>query len=128
MNQSAVVPCYSPVFISQLNTDQSARVAVCGIVVDTVHSISNPSRPLVILLDDGTGCLDCAYFQPDKDALFASLGLGDALQVNGTVGVFRGQMQLRCDAVRRVKDVNFETLWINRVIYCSKREGQSEFG
>jgi hypothetical protein len=32
----------------------------------------------------------------------------------------RGQLQLRCDAVRRVKDPNFETLWINRIIYYRK--------
>ena len=118
MNQPV---CYSPFFVSQLRGDLSARVAVCGVVVDTVSSCGHPSRPLLIRLDDGTGCLDCVYFQPDKDALFASLRLGTALQVNGTVSVFRERIQLRCDAVRRVTDINFETLWINRVIYCNER-------
>ena len=131
MNLSAPPCCYAPSFISQVKKGHhpagvtGGRVALCGVVVETVvcgNDGANAARPLVVRLDDGTGCLDCAYFRADKHELGAALRLGDALQVNGTLNTFRDEIQLRADAVRRVSDANFETLWISRVVYCSTRK------
>ena len=120
MHQPGVV-CHTPVFISELHRETDRlmnQVALCGVVVDIIAVVAGSlTRPLVIRLDDGTGCLDCAYFRPDKETIGTSLKLGDAVLITGAVHIYRDQLQLRCEAVRRVTEANFETLWINRVIY-----------
>jgi hypothetical protein len=92
MNQLGVV-CHAPMFISELTSGSSEPVSLCGIVVDVnaaAATAGQPSRrPLIIKLDDGTGCLDCAYFKPDKDQLVPPPPIGASLLVNGVVNAYR---------------------------------------
>jgi len=74
------------------------------------------SSPLRFVIDDGTGKLPVVMFRPQ----FLNAGLcssGEEAMVRGTIQVFRDNLQIRADDVRRVSDSNMTTAWTNFVIY-----------
>jgi DNA/RNA endonuclease YhcR with UshA esterase domain len=92
MNQFGVI-CHAPMFISELNKNSDSgneHVSLCGIVVDVnAPAVGHSSRPLVVRLDDGTGCIDCAYFKQDKDQPEIVPKIGASVLVNGVLNSYR---------------------------------------
>ena len=73
--------------------------------------------------DDGTGVVQCCMFGHAHWPHLRSLQLGHCCLARGRVTVYRGAAQLKCDHVKIVTDPNFETLWINKVLF-EKRQQQ----
>ena len=73
--------------------------------------------------DDGTGVVQCCMFGHAHWPHLRSLQLGHCCLARGRVTVYRGAAQLKCDLVKIVTDPNFETLWINKVLF-EKRQQQ----
>ena len=98
---------------------EESEVSVCGIVVDVVKPPSDLTsrRPLVLSLDDGTSEIRCVFFGFQNYKHLTSASLGQCFVARGTVGLFREQLQVKCESLKIVTDPNFETLWINKVIY-----------
>ena len=96
---------------------------MAGTVVDIVkpNSQLNPSRPLVLSLDDGTGEVRCVFFGFQNYKLLASSTLGQTFLARGQVSLYREEVQIKCESLKIVTDPNFETLWINKVIYEKKQ-------
>ena len=49
------------------------------------------------------------------------LELGQSCVARGVIANYRGKAQIRCELIKLVNDVNFETLWINKVLYEKKQ-------
>ena len=49
-----------------------------------------------------------------------SLKLGQCCLVRGTVTTFRDSSQIKCESIKVVTDPNFETFWINKLLYEKK--------
>ena len=108
---------------SCLERYEECQVCVAGTVVDIVkpNSQLNPSRPLVLSLDDGTGEVRCVFFGFQNYKLLASSTLGQTFLARGQVSLYREEVQIKCESLKIVTDPNFETLWINKVIYEKKQ-------
>ena len=102
---------------------QHCQVSVSGTVVDIVmpNSQLNPSRPLVLSLDDGTGEVRCVFFGFQNFKHLTSVTLGQSFLARGLVSFYREDVQIKCESLKIVTDPNFETLWINKVIYEKKQ-------
>ena len=99
------------------------QVSVAGTVVDIVRPNSqlSPNRPLVLSLDDGTGEVRCVFFGFQNYKHLTSVSLGQTFLARGLVSLYREDIQIKCETLKIVKDPNFETLWINKVIYEKKQ-------
>ena len=103
-----------------LSSDPSdCQVSVCGVVVDIVspNIELHSNRPLVLSVDDGTGVVKCAMFGHYHHSHLRDISLGQCCLVRGTVTQYMNQTQIKCEVIKLVTDVNFETLWINKVLY-----------
>ena len=111
---------------SSLDRYQDCQVSVSGTVVDIVmpNSQLNPSRPLVLSLDDGTGEVRCVFFGFQNFKHLTSVTLGQSFLARGLVSFYREDVQIKCESLKIVTDPNFETLWINKVIYERKQSDQ----
>ena len=91
-------------------------------MVDIVRPNSqlSPNRPLVLSLDDGTGEVRCVFFGFQNYKHLTSVSLGQTFLARGLVSLYREDLQIKCETLKIVKDPNFETLWINKVIYEKK--------
>ena len=98
-------------------------MCVSGTVVDVVmpNSQLNPSRPLVLSLDDGTGEVRCVFFGFQNYKHLTSVTVGQTFLARGLVSFYRDDVQIKCESLKIVTDPNFETLWINKVIYEKKQ-------
>ena len=108
---------------SCLERYEDCQVCVTGTVVDIVkpNSQLNPSRPLVLSLDDGTGEVRCVFFGFQNYKHLTESTLGQTFLARGQVSLYREEVQIKCETLKIVTDPNFETLWINKVIYEKKR-------
>ena len=108
---------------SSLDSYEDCLVCVSGTVVDIVmpNSQLNPSRPLVLSLDDGTGEVRCVFFGFQNYKHLTSVTVGQTFLARGLVSLFRDDVQIKCETLKIVTDPNFETLWINKVIYEKKQ-------
>ena len=97
----------------------SSDVSFFGTIIDLIRvdSSVNSARPMALRLDDGTGTISCVYFRPDKLELQDDIKIGDDLLAYGTIQEYRDSSQLRCEKIKFVSDPNFQSLWINQVIY-----------
>ena len=98
----------------------TGQVSVCGIVVDIVKP--NPdihsNRPLAISIDDGTGEVRCVMFGfQNYPHLLVNLSIGNCCVVRGVVTKYNNQIQIKSESIKLVTDPNFETLWINKILY-----------
>ena len=111
---------------SSLARYQHCQVSVSGTVVDIVMPDSqlSPSRPLVLSLDDGTGEVRCVFFGFQNFKHLTSVTLGQSFLARGLVSFYREDVQIKCESLKIVTDPNFETLWINKVIYERKQSDQ----
>ena len=111
---------------SSLDRYEDSLVCVSGTVVDVVmpNSQLNPSRPLVLSLDDGTGEVRCVFFGFQNFKHLTSVTLGQSFLARGLVSFYREDVQIKCESLKIVTDPNFETLWINKVIYERKQSDQ----
>ena len=115
------------VFIKDIFSDleryQDYQVSVSGTVVDIVmpNSQLSPSRPLVLSLDDGTGEVRCVFFGFQNFKHLTSVTVGQSFLARGQVSLYRENVQIKCETLKIVRDPNFETLWINKVIYEKKQ-------
>jgi len=105
------------------DSERECQVSVCGILVDIVspNVEIHSNRPLVLTLDDGTAVVNCVMFGHQHHPHLANLELGQCCVARGVVATFRDQIQIRCELIKLVNDVNFETLWINKVLYEKKQ-------
>jgi len=102
---------HKPVFIKDALLTLSVPVSILGTIVDlAVPSVS--SRPLRLVLDDGTGQLPVVHFRSSLE-----LNVGDDVFVRGTVQEFRDELQLKAGEMRRVEDPNMTTVWTNLVVH-----------
>ena len=110
-----------------LSLTPNDQVSVCGVVVDIIRPNLDlhSNRPLIISLDDGTGLVKCVIFSFVNVPHLQQLHLGQCCLVRGWVNVYNNQTQIKSQQVKIVNDVNFETLWINKVIY-EKRQLEKE--
>ena len=108
--------------------DRNCHASVCGVVVDIVRPNLDlhSNRPLIISLDDGTGVVKCVLFMFVNLPYLQNLQLGQCCLVRGTVNVYNNQIQIKCQQVKIVNDVNFETLWINKVLFEKKQIEKKE--
>ena len=108
---------------SSLDRYEDSLVCVSGTVVDVVmpNSQLNPSRPLVLSLDDGTGEVRCVFFGFQNYKHLTSVTVGQTFLARGLVSFYRDDVQIKCESMKVVTDPNFETLWINKVIYEKKQ-------
>jgi len=106
-----------------MDSDRECQVSVCGMLVDIVSPNIEiySNRPLVITLDDGTGVVSCAMFGHQHHPHLTQLELGQSCVARGVIANYRGKTQIRCELIKLVNDVNFETLWINKVLYEKKQ-------
>ena len=49
-----------------------------------------------------------------------SLKLGQCCLVRGIVTTFRDYPQIKCESIKLVTDPNFETFWINKLLFEKK--------
>jgi len=122
---------YKQLFIRDTRNALNQTVSVFGTIVDidgptAYHDTGNTEsthRPLVCCLDDGTGQIQAVYFVPRHHHLqplqIQSLQIGADVVVGGTVQEYRHATQIKCDWVRCVEDVNYQSVWINQVIFYS---------
>merc|ERR1712179_811975 len=98
------------------------QVSVVGVAVDVVSPDPelHPTRPLVVTLDDGTGVVKCAMFRHQGYQHLRQVKIGDCFLARGVVGEYFQQTQIKCSALKRVEDPDFETLWINKVLLEKK--------
>ena len=106
-------------FIGDINdTVIRDQLSVCGIIVDVAMPPDSLSRrPFKLELDDGTGVLDVVIWRNDMPEWAKDLGIGDSVVARGTLKLFRNDLQLSVQCLKKVVDMNFETMWINNVIY-----------
>ena len=113
------------VFIRDIVPPAEGReVSVCGIVVDVIQPSSeiHPTRPLVLSLDDGTSEIRCVFFGFHKFEHLSNVSVGQSFLARGSVSVYRQDLQIKCETLKLVTDPNFETLWINKVIYEKRKK------
>ena len=108
---------------SSLDRYEDCLVSVSGTVVDVVmpNSQLSPNRPLVLSLDDGTGEVRCVFFGFQNYKHLTSVTAGQTFLARGLVSLYRDELQIKCETLKIVTDPNFETLWINKVLYEKKR-------
>ena len=98
------------------------QLSVCGIIVDVAMPPESLSRrPFKLALDDGTGVLDVVIWRNDMPEWAKDLGIGDSVVARGTLKLFRNDLQLSVKCLKKVVDMNFETMWIIKVIYEKKQ-------
>ena len=98
------------------------QVSVVGVAVDVVspdHEL-HPTRPLVVTLDDGTGVVRCVMFRHQELDHFRGVKIGDCFLARGVVTQYFDQTQIRCAALKELRDPNYETFWINKVLVEKK--------
>ena len=71
-------------------------------------------------IDDGTGEVKCVMFRFQEFEHLQSLNLGQCCLVRGILTSFRDTPQIKCESIKLVTDPNFETLWINKLLYEKK--------
>ena len=107
-------------------TTPDVHVSVVGIAVDVISPDPevHPTRPLVVTLDDGTGVIRCVLFRHHELEHLKGVKIGDCFLARGVVSEYFEQTQIKCAALKIVKDPDFETLWINKVL-LEKRNRES---
>ena len=100
--------------------ESGSSVALLGTLIDVVAP-SSGRRHLIFTLDDGTATLQCVLF-PREGEEDVKLKIGMDVHVCGTVTLFRDQVQLRVDRLKRVLDPNYLAVWTNTVVYWRQRK------
>ena len=67
--------------------------------------------------DDGTGGVTCVMFGFQDFEHLQSLKLGQCCLVRGVLSTYRNSPQIKCASIKVVTDPNFETFWINKLLY-----------
>ena len=103
------------------------QLSVCGIVVDVVKPPDHSRRPYKLAVDDGTGVLDVVFWGNDMPEWAKNIDIGESVLARGTLKLFRNNLQMVAKSLKKVADVNFKTLWINKCLYEKKiREEKPE--
>ena len=109
-------------------TTPDVHVSVVGIAVDVISPDPevHPTRPLVVTLDDGTGVIRCVLFRHHELEHLKMVKIGDCFLARGVISEYFEQTQIKCAALKIVKDPDFETLWINKVLLEKKNRESSK--
>ena len=65
--------------------------------------------------------MKCVLFRFQDIEHLKSLKLGQCCLVRGFVTTFRDSLQIKCESIKLVTDPNFETFWINKLLYEKKQ-------
>ena len=103
-------------------------VSVWGVAVEVMKPCveMKPTRPLTLSLDDGTSEIKCVLFGFQSYKHLADVSVGQSFLASGSVSEYRQELQIKCESLKIVKDPNFETLWINKVLYEKKERYKKE--
>ena len=108
-------------------TTPDVHVSVVGIAVDVISPDPevHPTRPMVVTLDDGTGVIRCVLFRHHELEHLKMVKIGDCFLARGVISEYFEQTQIKCAALKIIKDPDFEKLY-GSTRFCWRRRIENQ--